>query len=155
MAGSGTQGFFADDETTVADLVTVLDADLYPDGLQQGYVTDACIDLAVSRESAWLHAHETYQAGLGVRVDVPEGYVGLVVPRSSTAHSGVQVPIVALDPGYEGEIHTWLTSPTPTRYSRGDVLVGLMVVPCLAPGATPRKVGERGDGNLASSERDS
>jgi dUTPase len=156
MAGSATAGndepFFAEEVGTVADMVTVLDTDLYGDGLRQGYADDVTIDLLVARESAWLHAHATYRAPLGVKVDIPDGYVGLIVPRSSTANSGIQVPIVAIDPGYTGEIGIWLTSHEPTRYTRGQALVGLLVVPVVPPGAIPKKDGARGDGNLASSD---
>lgn len=144
--------FFAEEVGTVTDMVMVLDEELYPEGLTQGYATDTCLDLAVRWGSPNLTAHTTHRAALGVGVDVPEGYVGLVVPRSSTASKGIQVPIVALDPGYTGEVHTWLTAPFPTRYARGEVLVGLMVVPCVAPGGAPRRDGPREDGTLESSD---
>lgn len=137
---------------TVADLVTVLDEDLYEGGLTQGYETDACIDLKVRLESAMILGHQTWRAPLGVRVDVPDGHVGLIVPRSSTASHGIHVDIVAIDPGYEGEVHTWLTYEHPCKYHRHDRFVGLMILPCLPAGARPRKEGARANGTLGSSD---
>jgi dUTPase len=137
---------------TVVDMVTVLDSDLYEAGLQQGYANDVCVDLAVRYSSPQLAAHTTHRAPLGISVAIPDGYVGIVVPRTSTASEGVQVSTPVIDPGYEGEVHTWLTSPVPTRYARGQLLVGLLVVPCVPPGATARRDGPRGIGTTASSD---
>jgi deoxycytidine triphosphate deaminase len=139
-------------DVTVADMVTVLDPDLYPEGLTQGYATDGCIDLRVRVTSIWLEAHKTYWASLGVAIDVPEGHVAFVLPRSSAAYEGLIVPTTVVDPGYEGEVHAPLTSAAPTRYSRGEAFVQLCVVPVVPPGASPRKSSDRGTGSLASSD---
>lgn len=138
-------------------MVAVLDEDLYPDGLRQGYGTDACIDLAVAKDSFPLRPFEVYSAPLGIRVDVPLGHVGWIVARSSTTKKSILVHQVAIDPGYEGEVHAFLM-PMPAAghegsvtFYRGEVLVGLCVQPAVPPGANPRKGSARGAGMFDSS----
>lgn len=139
---------------SVAECLTVLDEELYPSGITTGYSTDAAVDLAVARASTQLHAHETYRAPLGVSVDVPEGHFGMIIPRSSTVTAGIQVSPNVIDPGYTGEVHAWLTAPETTRYTRGESLVQLVIIPCLPTGAAPRKEVPRGEGTLASSDKE-
>ena len=136
---------------TVSDLVTILDEELYPGGLTTGYPDDAGIDLAVRVSSQQMHAYETYRAPLGVSVDVPKAHFGMIIPRSSTATSGIQVSPNVIDPGYTGEVHAWLTSSLPERYTRGKALVQLVIIPCLLAGAAPRYDEPRCDKTLGSS----
>jgi dUTP pyrophosphatase len=69
----------------------------------------------------------------GIAIAVPEGYVGLVHPRSGLAHrhglSVVNAP-GTIDAGYRGEVQVCLVNldrTTPITLSRGDRIAQLVV----------------------------
>jgi dUTP pyrophosphatase len=77
--------------------------------------------------------HGNYVFGTGLAVEIPEGYVGLIFPRSSiskTAHS-LRNSVGVIDSGYRGElifkfdINT-LNSPV---YEVGDRIGQIMILP--------------------------
>lgn len=72
----------------------------------------------------------------GIAVEIPEGYFGLLVPRSSvykkslmlTNHAGV------IDSGYRGEIMAKFRSTTdvvPAVYKPGEKFAQLLILPCV------------------------
>jgi len=66
---------------------------------------DAGWDLvAVSRE--WDAGHRVYIYRSGIAVEIPEGYVGLVFPRSSIANRDLLLTnaVGVIDSGYRGEV---------------------------------------------------
>lgn len=74
--------------------------------------TDAAMDLtAVWKQSDGL-GNMTY--GFGLAVEIPEGYVGLIFPRSSVYDKGLLLSnsVGVIDSGYRGEI----TAKFATRY---------------------------------------
>ena len=66
---------------------------------------DAGLDLT-TREAVTLRPGETKMVGTGVSVAIPEGYFGLVVPRSGLGSRGVNLSNCCgiIDSGYRGEI---------------------------------------------------
>lgn len=66
---------------------------------------DAGMDLT-ARETVTLAPGETRTVGTGVSVELPEGYVGLVFPRSGLGSKGVNLSncVGVIDSGYRGEI---------------------------------------------------
>lgn len=53
---------------------------------------------------------ETKTLGLGLGVAIPEGYAGMLVPRSSIAAKGLIIQTSIIDPDYSGEIHLIVTN---------------------------------------------
>ena len=53
---------------------------------------------------------ETKIIGLGLGVAIPEGYAGMLVPRSSIAAKGLIIQTSIIDPDYTGEIHLIVTN---------------------------------------------
>lgn len=93
---------------------------------------DAGADLHLAADIV-LQPGERQLVGTGVAIALPEGYVGLVHPRSgmATRHglSIVNAP-GTVDAGYRGEIKVCLinTDPaTPIRLSRGDRIAQLVI----------------------------
>ena len=95
----------------------------------------------------------------GVAVAIPDGYVGMVAPRSGlAARHGIGVvngPGI-VDSGYRGEIHVILVNhgQEPVTLQRGDRIAQLLVVP--HAGATLIEVDSlpdsvRGDAGFGSS----
>ena len=95
---------------------------------------DAGADLRAT-EDAVLEPGERRLVGTGVALALPDGYVGLVTPRSGLAAraglSIVNAPGV-IDSGYRGEIKVCLVNLDPretVRLSAGDRIAQLLVMP--------------------------
>jgi dUTP pyrophosphatase len=98
---------------------------------------DAGVDLQ-AREGAALPAGGRAVVPTGVAVAIPEGYVGLVVPRSGlAAKSGVGVVNAPgiVDAGYRGEIKVILVNHGSHQVliGRGDRIAQLVIVPFVTP----------------------
>lgn len=61
-------------------------------------------------ESFELKPLETKTIDLGIGIQVPEGFAGMLVPRSSIAEKGLLVQTSIIDPDYTGEIHLIITN---------------------------------------------
>ena len=72
---------------------------------EQDVGLDICLPCGLKIKSL-----ETKVVGLGLSVEIPEGFAGLLVPRSSTATKGLIVQTSIIDPGYTGEIHLIVTN---------------------------------------------
>ncbi len=122
---------------------------------------DAGLDLH-SAQTAHIGPGERWQISTGLAVEIPEGHVGLVLPRSGLAKrygiSLVNAPGL-IDSGYRGELGVLLLNNDPAEVFRvepGDRIAQLLVVPFA--GLTPVAVeelgsSERGEGGFGSSGR--
>lgn len=83
---------------------------------------DAGMDLT-SRESVRLFPGECRMVGTGVAVEIPDGYFGLLAPRSGLAGkkgvSFANTPGI-IDSGYRGEIMVPLKNTNPTCIMTGE-----------------------------------
>lgn len=52
-----------------------------------------------------LEANTTIKIPLGFGLEIPDGYCGMIVPRSGHATRGIICHIPPIDSGYRGEIH--------------------------------------------------
>ena len=99
----------------------------------RAHARDAGVDL-YAREDTALAPGAWKAVPTGIAVAIPEGYVGLVAPRSGLAvRSGVSVvngPGI-IDEGYRGEIMAVLINhgPAVLELARGDRIAQLLVVP--------------------------
>lgn len=59
---------------------------------------------------------ETKTVGLGFGVSIPEGFGGILIPRSSIAQKGLIIQTSAIDPDYTGEIHLIITNCSNNTY---------------------------------------
>ncbi|HEY5578893.1 MAG TPA: dUTP diphosphatase [Acidimicrobiia bacterium] len=108
-----------------------LDKELPPPS--RAHSGDAGVDL-YAREEAVLGPEERVIVPTGIAVGIPEGYAGLVVPRSGlAARFGVCVVNAPglVDSGYRGEIKVILVNHgrDSVRIERGDRIAQLVVVP--------------------------
>jgi len=97
---------------------------------------DAALDLyAVERGKADQYGNMVYRTGLAM--EIPEGYVGLVYPRSSISKTKQMLRnhVGVIDSGYRGEIilkFGWFSqaaTPDSTIYDAGDRIAQLMIIP--------------------------
>ncbi len=99
----------------------------------QAHPGDAGVDLR-AREAVELAAGERAVVPTGVAVAIPEGYVGLVAPRSGLAARrglGVVNAPGVVDAGYRGEVNVILINHgnEPVKLERGERIAQLLVVP--------------------------
>lgn len=120
--------------------IKILDPSLYSyDDLAPATVGSAGLDLKLARDvmSAFdLYAtglvHSNDLVGTGLAVAIPEGHVGLVVPRSSSGHKhnfrlGNTVGVI--DSDYRGEIKLSIGGGDYSLLKRGVTVAQLVVVP--------------------------
>ena len=121
---------------------------------------DAGVDLCAAG-SMTLGPGERATVGTGVAVAIPEGFAGLVAPRSGLAQRhglGIVNAPGVVDAGYRGEIRVILINHGSEAVSvtRGDRIAQLVVVPVLAVellevGELP--LSERGESGFGSTGR--
>jgi len=104
---------------------------LHPDAVIPKYAKagDAGMDLtAVEAERAW--DIMTYKTGLAV--EIPEGHVGLLFPRSSVYKTSMALSncVGVIDSGYRGEIMMKFRSTESSKaYEVGDRVGQLIIMP--------------------------
>lgn len=97
----------------------------------KAHPTDAGFDLVATSRSYSMDKFSEY--GTGLAVEIPEGYVGLLFPRSSISKYGLQLAnsVGVIDPGYLGEIKLRFYSKCKTSgmYLVGDKIGQLIIMP--------------------------
>jgi dUTP pyrophosphatase len=127
----------------------------------RAHAGDAGLDLCAC-EAAHIGPGERWSVGSGIAVEVPEGYAGLVLPRSGLArdHGIALVNSPGLiDAGYRGEVRVLLlnTDPAETfRVEPGERIAQLVVTPVGLPEPVEAEAlsdSARGDGGFGSTGR--
>lgn len=88
-------------------------------------------DLYVDEVEHWQHSE---MVKYGVSVEIPKGYVGLIIERSSLHHTGIKISntIGVIDSDYRGELMTPISRPSFNMgVDQGDRITQLVVLPCL------------------------
>lgn len=139
----------------MTDVEVLLTGEHVPEYAHPG---DAGADL-VATETVELGPGERATIGTGTAVALPDGYVGLVVPRSGlAAKHGITIVNTpgTLDAGYRGEIRVILLNTdrsTPYTITAGDRIAQLIVMPVTRARFVPveRLPGShRGEGGFGS-----
>ena len=89
---------------------------------------DGGVDIFLPEE-VYIKPSETIKVGLGIGVQIPHGYAGQLVPRSSIANQGLSVYTPLIDEGYTGELFLIAqnTNLHHLQYNRGDRICSLVV----------------------------
>lgn len=95
--------------------------------------TDAGLDLTATYIKVEdHHDYGFYEYGTGLAIEIPEGYVGLIYPRSSISKTGMFLAngVGVIDSGYRGEIKLRFKYIKGTKaYDVGDKIGQLVIVP--------------------------
>ena len=110
---------------------------LSPDAVIPTYAKDgdAGMDLIATSVISETPSQITY--GLGIALEIPEGFVGLVFPRSSIRKTRLQLSnsVGVIDSGYRGELQATFNKITTTienqknDYKVGDRVAQIMIIP--------------------------
>lgn len=93
------------------------------------------ITVFAAKENEWdketWSEYTEYRTGLAI--EIPEGYVGLIFPRSSISHSSLSLSnaVGVIDSGYRGEIRFRfrVLNVHPVLYRKGDKIGQLIIMP--------------------------
>ena len=101
---------------------------------QKGHLPDSGLDLFIPTDFE-LKPLETKTIGLGLGFAIPEGFAGMLVPRSSIAEQGLLIQTAIIDPDYTGEIHLIITncSLNEKHITKDSRLCSLVVYSVLNP----------------------
>lgn len=102
-----------------------------------------------------LRPKERYAMPLGFCLEIPKGYMGIIVTKSSMFKKGIYVHIPPVDSGYTGECHALLENVNKdTIYiEKGDKVGQLIILPVEYPSfneVMELNVTERGSGAFGS-----
>lgn len=116
---------------------------VYADGatpLKYAHEGDAGLDMAAN-ETVTLQPGERKLVGTGISLAVPNGYVGLLAPRSgNAAKKGLTLAnsVGVIDSGYRGEVKGIMVNlgSDPVTINRGERIMQLILVPFLSAEVT-------------------
>jgi dUTP pyrophosphatase len=95
------------------------------------YKGDAGMDLYVP-EVTMIKVGERKTIPLGISMEIPEGYVGLMFDKSSLSHKhGLKTYGNVIDSGYRGEIHVGIMNHSDKDYElkTGDKIIQMLIMP--------------------------
>lgn len=96
--------------------------------------------------------HTTVKIPLGFGLEVPDGYMACVYPRSGLSTEGIVCELPPIDSGYRGEIHAIVSNlgEKPYLICNGDRIGQLVVSPIVIAEFVTEKGKERGTGAFGS-----
>ncbi len=97
----------------------------------KAYPTDAGWDV-YARGNAIVWGLDRVKVPLGIKLDIPPGFFGLIQEKSGMAlNQGIQTIGNVIDSGYHGEIHAILqnTSPNNIEIKDGQKVAQLIIMP--------------------------
>lgn len=118
------------------------------------HYNDAGAD-AFSPESYTIYPGQVIKIPLGFGLELPNGYVGFIFPRSSLSSLGIACELPPIDSGYRGEIHAVVSNISTSTYyiKAGDRIGQLVILPVVIPDFCSKLGTERECGAFGSSGR--
>lgn len=116
---------------------------------------DAGFDLYCPYDVDFVPSQDKLLLDTYTKVEIPRGHVGLVLPRSSMIHKGLNIVTGVIDAGYTGTIKVAMTkhSISYVKISRGERVAQLVIMPIANVNLIEGKVtsdGARQDGGFGS-----
>lgn len=99
-----------------------------------------------------LKPHETRRIPLGFSLELPDGVMACVFPRSSISLDGLVCELPPIDSGYTGEVYAIVTNLTDKlkKVPGGTSIGQLVVIPIVLADFVEQLGEERGDGAFGS-----
>lgn len=118
---------------------------------RRAHHNDAGADV-YSPVSVLIAPHTTVAIDLGISLEIPDGFCGLILPRSGHAKKGILAQIPPIDSGYRGSIHAIVTNTTDQEYIVGlhERVGQLVIMPVILADFVEQLGEERGTGAFNS-----
>lgn len=116
------------------------------------YNNDAGADVR-STINIMVYSGMTEKIPLGIGLELPDGYVAFVCPRSGLASKGITCELAPIDSGYRGQIHAIVTNNSNECYEikQGDRIGQLVILPVVIANFTTQESESRGSNGFGSS----
>ena len=125
----------------------------YEKAPKRAHYNDAGADVH-STINVKLSPGETRKIPLGFGLELPDGYMAIMMPRSGHAADGIISQLAPADSGYRGQLHAIVTNTGNTNtldIKKGDRIAQMVIVPIILPEFVDGDLGkERGEGNFGS-----
>ncbi len=111
---------------------------LHPDAVIPTYAhsSDACMDITAVGGPIYVYDKGYYEYSTGISMSIPEGFVGLIFPRSSISNKELLLTnhVGVIDSGYHGEIKFRFKligdkDYIKNVYGKGDRIGQIMILP--------------------------
>lgn len=101
---------------------------------EKSHLPDVGLDIFLP-EDIEIKSLETITVGLKLGVAIPEGFAGILVPRSSITEKGLIIQSAVIDPDYSGEIHLIATncSKNTLYFKKNSRVCSLVLMSVLNP----------------------
>lgn len=118
---------------------------------KRAHGNDAGADV-YSTKKLVIYPHTTEKVPLGFGLEVPDGYMACVYPRSGLSAKGIVCELPPIDSGYRGEIHAIVSniSDKPYQVNIEDRLGQLVVTPVVIADFVTETGDHRGIGAFGS-----
>jgi dUTP pyrophosphatase len=102
-----------------------------------------------------IEPHETIKIPLGFGLEIPDGYMACIYPKSGLSNKGIISNIPPIDSGYRGEINAIITntSDKPFVFLKKDKVGQIVVTPVILPEFVLELENTRGIGGFGSTGR--
>lgn len=118
----------------------------------RAHENDAGADVYAHGGGFLIRPHETVKIPLGFGLEVPDGYMACVYPRSGLSAKGIVCELPPIDSGYRGEVHAIVSNLGKEVFAvyDGDRIGQLVVTPVIIAEFVTEKGKERGAGAFGS-----
>lgn len=118
---------------------------------ERAHYNDAGADV-FSLNDYTIQPGETLKVPLGLGLEIPDGYVGFIFPKSGLSSQGLVSELAPIDSGYRGEIHAILTNNSGSEIMiNKDQKIGQLVILPVVLAEFSEDLGDnRGTGSFGS-----
>ena len=118
----------------------------------RAHYNDAGADIYSTQEIT-VNPHTTVKIPLGFGLNLPDGFMACIYPRSGLTTKGIISHIPPIDSGYTGEIHAIITNTTTEPYiiNKDDRIGQIVILPIILCDFVEDLGNERGDNGFGSS----
>lgn len=120
-------------ETRVSSGLEIKIKKLHPKAIIPKYAKDGDAGLDLTATSIINETDDLIEYGLGIAIEIPKNYVGLIFPRSSVTKTTLMLKncVGVIDSGYRGEIKATFEKfdIQENKYSVGDRICQIIIIP--------------------------
>lgn len=120
----------------------------------RAHYNDAGADVYCT-EPYYIAPNTTKKIPLGFGIEIPNGFMGCIYPKSGLSNKGIIAQLPPIDSGYRGEVHAIVTNTTNDGYefNAGDKVGQLIIIPMILAEFVTDFGDERNDGAFGSTGR--